>query len=83
MIDQYSSGTNDPIAASRSQIKPHGDGLHAPGGQSVVNRLPDEGGDLVAHQPVHHAPRLLGVDQVLVDVRGRYIACSTPRWVIS
>ena len=41
-------------------------------GASVVvhHLLPQHGAELVAHQPVQDAPRLLRVDQILVDVPG-------------
>ncbi len=46
------------------------DGLHAPGAQPLLDLLPEDGADLVAHQPVQHAPGLLGVDQIHIDLPG-------------
>lgn len=44
-----------------------GHGLHAPGGNAALHLLPQQGGKLVAHQPVQHAAGLLGVEQVAVQ----------------
>jgi hypothetical protein len=47
-----------------------GHGLHAPGGDAALDLLPQQRRDLVAHQPVEHAPGLLGVEEVLVQLTG-------------
>ena len=44
-----------------------GDGLHAARGQAFLDLHPEQRADLVAHQPVEHAARLLGVDQLHID----------------
>ena len=43
-------------------------GLHAPGGEPALDLLPKKRADPVADQPVEHPPRLLGVDEIHVDV---------------
>ena len=42
----------------------HGDGLHTPCGQATGNLLPQQWRDHVAHNAVHKATRLLGVNTV-------------------
>ncbi len=42
--------------------------LHATGREPAADLLPQERRELVAHQPVQHAPGLLGVDLVGVDL---------------
>jgi hypothetical protein len=44
------------------------DGLHTPCGKAGHDLLPEHGRDLVAVEPVENAPRLLRVDQPLVDL---------------
>ena len=44
--------------------------LHAPGGEPPLDLPPEQGAELVAHQPVEDAPGLLGVHQPHVDVAG-------------
>ena len=47
----------------------HGDGLHAAGRQAAADLAREQRAEGVADQPVDDAPRLLGVDEVLVDAR--------------
>ena len=47
-----------------------GNRLHPAGGQPPPDLLPQQGGELIAHDPVQDAPGLLGVHQVLVDGPG-------------
>ena len=47
-----------------------GHGLDAAGGQAPADLLPQQGGQLIAHDPVQDAAGLLGVHQVLVDLPG-------------
>jgi hypothetical protein len=42
--------------------------LHAPGGQPAPDLAPEQRRDLVPNQAVEHAPRLLGIDQTLVQL---------------
>src|SRR5208283_5417263 len=44
--------------------------LHTSRRQPAPHLVPQQGRDLVAHQPVQHAPRLLGVDKRRVDLAG-------------
>ena len=46
----------------------HRDGLHPPGRQPRLHALPEQGGDLVADEPVEDASCLLRVEQVPIDV---------------
>ena len=48
--------------------EPRRDRLHAAGGEPAHDLLPEDGRDLVAVEPVEDAPRLLRVDEPLVDV---------------
>src|SRR5579875_3063686 len=48
----------------------HGHRLHAPRREPAPHLLPEERRELVAHEPVEDAARLLRVDQVLVDGTG-------------
>ena len=50
---------------------PGGHGLDPPGGEAPADLLPQQGGELIAHDPVQNAPGLLGVHQALVNVPGR------------
>ncbi len=50
----------------------HGHALHPPGGELGGDLFPEQGGDGVAHQPVHNAPGLLGLDQIGVDLPGLF-----------
>ena len=43
------------------------DGLHAARGQALLDLHPQQRADLVAHQAVEHAARLLRIDQLLID----------------
>ena len=45
-------------------------GLHPAGGEAPANFVPKQGRDLVAHQTIEHAARLLRVHQLLVDHAG-------------
>ena len=45
----------------------HGDGLHAARGEAAADLLPQKRAQLIAHDAVEHAARLLRVDQILVD----------------
>ena len=49
---------------------PGGHGLDPPGGQALAHLGPEDGADLVAHQPIQHPAGLLGVHQVHVDGPG-------------
>ncbi len=42
--------------------------MHAPGGQSRANLLPQDRRDLVAVEAVEDTPRLLRLDEILVDL---------------
>ena len=55
----------DLIFAVADHLRRHG--LHAAGGEALFYLRPEDGADLVAHQAVEHAPRLLGVDAVDVN----------------
>ena len=48
----------------------HGDRLDTPGRQTAAHLLPQQWGELVAHNTVEDPPRLLGVHQILVDGAG-------------
>ena len=67
---QYSWGTKARISRSRSQIRRTATDWTRPGRQTPADLLPEEGADLVADQAVEDAPRLLGVDPLLVDPPG-------------
>ena len=45
-------------------------GLHAPGGNSAPDLLPQQRANLIAHQPVQNAARLLRVHQMRIDFAG-------------
>ena len=47
-----------------------GDGLDASGGQTPAHLLPQQRGQLIAHDPVQNPSGLLGIHQVIVDVPG-------------
>ena len=49
-----------------------GDGLHPSGRKSTANFIPQQRRNLVADQPVEHAPRLLRVYQILVNGAGMF-----------
>src|ERR1022692_5199653 len=42
--------------------------LHAAGGQTTPNLVPEQGRNLIAHQAVENASGLLRIHQILVDV---------------
>ena len=48
--------------------EPQRDGLHATRRDALLDRLPEDGAGLVADEPVEHAPRLLRLDLLVVDV---------------
>ncbi len=48
----------------------HGNRLHAPGAQSSPHLVPENGADLISHQSVQDAPRLLGFVFVKVQLPG-------------
>src|SRR5439155_15976813 len=48
--------------------EPERDRLDAAGGESIPDLLPEEARHRVADEPVHDAPRLLRVHEVLVDI---------------
>ena len=47
-----------------------GHGLHTARRQATADLLPQQGGELIAHDAVQNTPGLLGVHQVLVDLPG-------------
>ena len=47
-----------------------GDALYAAGGQTLLDLFPQQRRELVADDAVQDAARLLGVDQILVDIAG-------------
>ena len=61
---QYSSGTKARISFD-DQLGGHG--LHASGGQSAADGLPQVGRQFIADDTVEDAARLLGVDEVHVQ----------------
>ena len=73
---QYSRLSKARISRSRSTISAQRHGLHAPGGEPAAHLVPEQRRDLVAHQAVQHAARLLRVHQVCVHLRR---ASRTPR----
>ena len=42
--------------------------LHAPGGQAGLDLAPEQRAELIAHDAVEHAARLLRIDQILIDL---------------
>ena len=64
-----------PVLAGREGVdlalalddEPHGDGLHAAGGQAAADLAPEQRAERVADEAVDDPARLLGVDEVLVD----------------
>ena len=42
--------------------------LHTPGGQTRLDLAPEQRAELIAHDAVEHAARLLRIDQVLIDL---------------
>ena len=55
---------------------PGGNRLDPACGQAPLDLLPQQGAQLIAHQPVQNTPGLLGVHQVLVDVPGAFNALA-------
>lgn len=47
--------------------EPRRDRLHAAGRQALADLLPQKRAELIAHDAVEHAARLLRIDQILVD----------------
>ena len=77
---QYSTGLNARISRSRSTMQPQRDGLHAAGGEPLLDRLPEHRARLVADEPVEHAARLLRLDLLARRCRRR---CAIARWTAS
>ena len=50
--------------------QPHRHALHTACGQAAAHLTPQERTELVAHQTVQHAARLLGVEQILINGTG-------------
>ena len=68
--DQYSTGRErfDLVLAVDDHLHRHR--LHAAGGEPAADLVPEQRRELVADQAVEHAPGLLGVDLVHVDLAG-------------
>ena len=49
---------------------PGSHGLYPPGGEPAADLLPQQGAELVTHDPVQDTAGLLGIHQVLIDVPG-------------
>ena len=65
---QYdASAEGDPLALLGDH-QPGGDGLHPPGGEAGHDLLPQHRADLVAVETVEDAARLLGLDEVHVEL---------------
>ena len=60
-----------------------GDRLNAAGGNAAANLVPEQRADLIAHEPVQNAPRLLRIDDVLIDPAGILTAALIAFGVIS
>ena len=45
-------------------------GLNTAGAEAPTHLLPEQGGQLIAHNPVQHTPGLLGIHQVIVNISG-------------
>ena len=58
-------GLNFALAVNN---QPQRNGLHAPGRESAANFVPQQGRDLISHKAVEHAPCLLRVDKIAVDI---------------
>ncbi len=65
---QYSSGheSRDLLLAIADELQRHG--LDAPRAQTAAHLVPEDGADLVAHEAIEHAARLLRVDHLHVDL---------------
>ena len=50
--------------------QPDGHGLHTSGGQAAADLLPQQRGELIAHDAIQRAARLLRVHQILIDGAG-------------
>ena len=50
--------------------QPQRHGLHASGGKAAADFVPEQRRNLVAHQPIEHATRLLRIHQIHVDLGG-------------
>ncbi len=61
----------------------HSDGLHAARGEAAADLLPQKRAQLIAHDAVEYAARLLRVDQVLVDGARLLDALGDDLFVIS
>jgi len=66
--DQYSSGLNAAISASRSHTRADRDRLDPAGGQPALDLVPQDRADLVADDAVEDPARLLRVGLVHVDL---------------
>ena len=72
-------GLQGPVLARREGLdgpfaldhQAHRDRLHAAGGEAAAHLAADERAQRVAHEAVHDAARLLGVDEAHVDVTRR------------
>ena len=49
---------------------PGGNALDTPGGKPSANLFPQQGRELIAHDPVQNPAGLLGIHQVIVDIPG-------------
>ena len=61
---QYSRFCEGADLALALDDQPQRDRLHASRGKPAPHLVPQQRRDLVAHQPVQHAPRLLRIHQV-------------------
>ena len=48
---------------------PERDRLHAAGADAALDLVPQQRAELVSHQPIEHAARLVGVEQVAIELR--------------
>ena len=67
VIFQYSSETNARISRLAVGDQPDGDRLDPARAQVAGDLAPEQGAELIAHEPVEEPPGLLGVDHVHVD----------------
>ena len=68
--DQYSWGTKALMSASRSHTSRVATDCTRPADRPRPDLLPQQGGDLIAHDAVQHPARLLGVHQIHIDGPG-------------
>ena len=76
-MSQYSARRTHPLALALDD-EPRRDRLHAAGGEPWHHLLPEDGRDLVAVEAVEDAPRLLRVDEPVVD-RARLVERALDR----